>query len=130
MRATRGHVGATIASCRTSYGSVTGTTLETGRTDELGAATLRAARALLDEAFYPEMTDDDWDHTLGGQHALLWESGRLVAHAAVIERRLTADGRPLRAGYVEGVAVSADRRRKGLRRGRHDSHRGRDLPQL
>jgi aminoglycoside 2'-N-acetyltransferase I len=89
------------------------TVLQTGRTAELPASTLRQARALLDEAFYPEMTDDDWDHTVGGRHALLWEEGRLVAHAGLVERRLTADGRPLRAGYVEGVAVRADRRRRG-----------------
>jgi aminoglycoside 2'-N-acetyltransferase I len=68
---------------------------------------------LLDEVFYPEMTDDDWDHCLGGQHALLWEGELLVAHAAVVPRRLMLGTRPLRAGYVEGVAVHADRRRRG-----------------
>ena len=59
------------------------------------------------------MTDDDWDHALGGQHALLWEGGRLVAHAALVQRRLTAGAQQLRTGYVEGVAVRADRRGRG-----------------
>ena len=94
-------------------GPVAGTRLETGTTADLASGALRAARTLLDEVFFPEMTDDDWDHALGGQHALLWEGGRLVAHAALVERRLTAGGLQLRTGYVEGVAVRADRRRRG-----------------
>jgi aminoglycoside 2'-N-acetyltransferase I len=94
-------------------GSPAGTTLETGRAAQLAAGTLRAARALLDDVFSPEMTDHDWDHCLGGEHVLLWEGRQLVAHAAVVERRLTIGARPLRAGYVEGVAVRADRQRRG-----------------
>ncbi len=94
-------------------GPLAGTTLETGTTAELDGGTLRAARALLDEVFHPEMTDDDWDHTLGGLHALLWEATELVAHAAVVPRRLTAGVLRLCTGYVEGVAVRADRRRLG-----------------
>jgi aminoglycoside 2'-N-acetyltransferase I len=94
-------------------GAGAATTLETGATSALAAGGLQAARALLDEAFYPEMTDHDWNHCLGGQHALLWEADQLVAHAAVVERRLTAGARRLRAGYVEGVAVREDRRGLG-----------------
>ncbi len=94
-------------------GPLAGTTLQTGTTAELDGDALRAARALLDDVFYPEMTDDDWDHTLGGVHALLWEATELVAHAAVVPRRLTAGALRLRTGYVEGVAVRADRRRRG-----------------
>jgi aminoglycoside 2'-N-acetyltransferase I len=94
-------------------GPAAGTTLETGVTADLSAASLRAARALLDEVFFPEMTDDDWDHALGGQHVLLWERGHLVAHAALVERRLTAGATQLRTGYVEAVAVRADRQRRG-----------------
>lgn len=59
------------------------------------------------------MTDQDWEHALGGVHALVWEAGRLIGHAAVVQRRLLHGGRALRTGYVEGVAVSADRRRRG-----------------
>ncbi|MBV9278534.1 MAG: GNAT family N-acetyltransferase [Chloroflexi bacterium] len=81
-------------------------------TAHLSRAELEAARALLDEVF-DDMTDDDWDHALGGLHALLWEGDALIAHASVVQRRLFHAGRALRAGYVEGVAVRADRRRRG-----------------
>ena len=82
-------------------------------TADLGAATLAAARALLDDAFAGEMTDDDWDHSLGGIHVLAWDGEELVGHAAVIQRRLIYDGKPLRAGYLEGMAVLAAHRRRG-----------------
>jgi aminoglycoside 2'-N-acetyltransferase I len=89
--------------------------LHTAHTADLDAATLRAARALLDEVFVGEeaMTDEDWDHALGGVHALVWEKDELIGHASVVQRRLLYGGRALRAGYIEGVAVRADRRRAG-----------------
>jgi aminoglycoside 2'-N-acetyltransferase I len=87
--------------------------LEVAHTAELYAATLRAARALLNEVFAAEMTDHDWDHALGGMHALVWEADELVGHASVVQRRLMHAGRALRTGYVEAVAVRADRRRRG-----------------
>jgi aminoglycoside 2'-N-acetyltransferase I len=59
------------------------------------------------------MTDEDWEHALGGIHALVWEGDALIAHGSVIQRRLLHGGRALRTGYVEGVAVRADRRRRG-----------------
>jgi aminoglycoside 2'-N-acetyltransferase I len=79
----------------------------------LDQATLSAARALLDGVFVGEMSDDDWEHALGGVHALAWEGNELVGHASVIQRRLLHGGRALRTGYVEGVGVRADRRRRG-----------------
>lgn len=45
---------------------------------------------------------------------LAYEEDELIGHAAVIQRRLVNDGVTLRAGYVEGVAVRADRRRRGV----------------
>jgi aminoglycoside 2'-N-acetyltransferase I len=89
------------------------TDVRTAHTAELDAATLAKARALLDATFGEEMTDQDWDHALGGVHALVWDAGELVGHASVVQRRLLHRGRALRAGYVEGVAVRADRRRRG-----------------
>jgi aminoglycoside 2'-N-acetyltransferase I len=59
------------------------------------------------------MTEHDWEHTLGGVHALVWEDDELIGHASVVQRRLLHGGRALRTGYVEGVAVRADRRRRG-----------------
>jgi aminoglycoside 2'-N-acetyltransferase I len=73
-----------------------------------------ALRDLLTQVFPEDSTDDNLDHAFGGMHAMVWESGELVAHASVVMRRLLHDGAPLRTGYVEAVAVRADRRRQGL----------------
>jgi aminoglycoside 2'-N-acetyltransferase I len=82
-------------------------------TADLDAATLAAARSLLDAVFEGEMTDGDWEHSLGGMHALVWDGEELIGHASVIQRRLVHGGRALRAGYVEGVGVAASRRGEG-----------------
>jgi aminoglycoside 2'-N-acetyltransferase I len=82
-------------------------------TSELDAATLAAARDLLDQVFGDEMTDHDWEHALGGMHALAWDAGELVGHGSVVQRRLIHGGRALRTGYVEGVAVRRDRHGQG-----------------
>jgi len=89
------------------------TEVRTAHTADVDAATLRAARALLDAVFGAEMTDHDWEHALGGVHALLWEDAQLIGHASVVQRRLLHRGRVLRTGYVEAVAVRADRRQRG-----------------
>jgi aminoglycoside 2'-N-acetyltransferase I len=85
----------------------------TAHTADLDDATLRAIRALMDRAFEGDFDDHDWDHALGGLHALVWDDGELVAHASVVQRRLLNGGRALRAGYVEAVAVDPRRRRHG-----------------
>ena len=64
--------------------------------------------------FEGDLDDHDWEHALGGMHALAWEGGELIGHASVIQRRLLHGGRALRAGYVEGVGVRADRQRTGV----------------
>ncbi|GAC1321089.1 MAG: aminoglycoside N-acetyltransferase AAC(2')-Ic [Thermoleophilaceae bacterium] len=89
------------------------TALRVAHTADLDRSTLSAARALLDAVFEDDMTDHDWEHSLGGMHALCFEGGELVGHAAVVQRRLLHERRALRVGYVEGVAVRADRRRRG-----------------
>lgn len=71
-----------------------------------------AARALCDASF-GDFADADWSHALGGMHVLVCDGGRLVAHGAVVLRRLVVDGAGLRCGYVEAVAVAADVRRAG-----------------
>lgn len=88
------------------------TDVQMAHTSELDAATLDAARDLLYRVF-DDMTEDDWEHSLGGIHAVVWDEGELVGHGSVIQRRLLYAGRALRTGYVEGVAVRADRRRRG-----------------
>ncbi|MEV7380952.1 GNAT family N-acetyltransferase [Streptomyces lydicus] len=81
-------------------------------TADLDPATRTAARALLHDVF-DDMTAEDWEHALGGLHALVHEDGELVGHASVVQRRLLHRGRALRCGYVEGVGVRADRRGRG-----------------
>src|SRR5260370_26775986 len=87
--------------------------LRTAHTADLDPADLKAARALLDEVFNEEMTEADWEHALGGVHALVWDGPALIGHGSVIQRRLLHQGRALRAGYVEAVAVRADRQGQG-----------------
>ncbi len=85
----------------------------TAHTADLDAASLEAARALLDRVFEGDMSDHDWEHALGGVHALVWEGSEVIGHASVVQRRLLHGGRALRAGYIEGVGVREDRRRRG-----------------
>ncbi|CCK27259.1 hypothetical protein BN159_2880 [Streptomyces davaonensis JCM 4913] len=59
--------------------------LRTAHTADLTPAELAAVRALSDDAFDGDFADEDWEHCLGGMHAL-----------------------------VEAVAVRADARRTGL----------------
>lgn len=90
------------------------TVVRTAHTADLAPGVLAAVRALLDGAYEDEAFDDhDWDHTLGGVHALALHRRELVGHAAVVQRRLVHGGRALRTGYVEGVAVHADHRGRG-----------------
>ena len=86
--------------------------IRTAHTADVDATTLAAARALLYEVF-GDMTEHDWEHSLGGVHALAFDGDTLVGHASVVQRRLLHGGRALRTGYIEGVAVRADQRRHG-----------------
>ncbi len=89
------------------------TEVRIAHTADLDTGTLDAARALLCGVFEGAWTDHDWEHALGGMHAVVWEGGELVGHASVVQRRLLHGGRALRTGYVEGVGVRADRRGRG-----------------
>ena len=82
-------------------------------TDELRPSVLVEIRALLDAAFddpdNPDeaFDDDDWDHTVGGTHVLVKDDdGQVISHASVVDRIVDVGGRPLRTGYVEGVATA------------------------
>ena len=89
------------------------TRLQVAHTSALAPAVLEAAHTLLEGVFPGELEPEDWEHSLGGRHALVWEDGEVVGHGSVVQRRLLHSGRALRAGYVEGVGVRADRRRRG-----------------
>jgi hypothetical protein len=56
------------------------TEVRTAHTSELDDATLIAARALLEDVF-DDMTGHDWEHALGGMHALVWEGPELASRA-------------------------------------------------
>ncbi|KAF4408345.1 MULTISPECIES: GNAT family N-acetyltransferase [Streptomyces] len=87
--------------------------LTTAHSADLGTAERTAARALLYDVFEGDIDEHDWEHCLGGVHAMVWEGPELVGHASVVQRRLLHAGRALRTGYVEGVGVRADRRGRG-----------------
>ncbi len=84
----------------------------TAHTADLDDTTKTAIRALMNAAF-DGVSDDTFDNVLGGMHTLVFEDGELIGHASVIQRRLLHGGRSLRTGYIEGVAVRSDRRRRG-----------------
>ena len=88
--------------------------IRTGHTAEFDQAVLGKARDLLDVVFDGEMTDVDWDHAIGGMHAVAWHGDLLVGHASVIQRRVVHAGRALRTGYVEGVGVHPVWQRQGI----------------
>jgi aminoglycoside 2'-N-acetyltransferase I len=99
-------------------------------TRQLSAGEQGAIRQLLNEAFEGDFTEDDWQHALGGWHAIIADADRVVAHAAVVPRSLFVSGRrgqslspetgtvpsprQLRVGYVEAVAVTPSLQRRGL----------------
>lgn len=87
-------------------------------THALAPAELAALRAMLDRAFADDddgpLAEEDWQHALGGLHVLAEDDGRFVGHAAIVQRELHVDGRPVRTGYVEAVAVEPDRQGRGV----------------
>jgi aminoglycoside 2'-N-acetyltransferase I len=88
--------------------------VQLAHTADLDPADLRAARAMLVDVFDGDFVDADWEHSLGGMHALVWDGSEVVAHGSVIQRRLLHAGKALRTGYVEGVGVRPDRQGLGL----------------
>ncbi|MFJ3925896.1 GNAT family N-acetyltransferase [Streptomyces sp. NPDC090022] len=83
-------------------------------TSQLGDRALEEIRSLLDAAFDGDFSDEDFEHGLGGMHALVHQDGELVAHGSVVQRRVVHGGAALRTGYVEAVAVREGYRRRGL----------------
>lgn len=78
------------------------------------APQLTDIRQLVADAFEGEFSDEDWEHTLGGLHAIVSDGETLVAHAAVVPRTIWLGDDPFWAGYVEGVAAKRGRQREGL----------------
>lgn len=90
----------------------------TAESDQLDATCRLALRALWDEAFGDRFSDEDAEHAYGGVHVLAHDSGRLIAHASAVPRRIRFADSPWRTvGYVEAVATHPERRGQGV--GRH-----------
>ena len=68
------------------------------------------------DAYDGDFSDADWEHSLGGMHALICHHGAIIAHGAVVQRRLIYRNTALRCGYVEAVAVRRPRRHLGSAR--------------
>ena len=83
-------------------------------TADLDAETREGARQMVIEAYDGDFSDADWEHSLGGMHALICRHGAIIAHGAVVQRRLMYRNTALRCGYVEAVAVREDWRGQGL----------------
>jgi len=87
-------------------------------TSDLDEETREHARSMIVEAFRGapggDYTDSDWEHALGGMHAVICQRGVLIGHAAVVQRRLLLSGAALRCGYVESLVVREDHRGQGL----------------
>ena len=91
--------------------------IRVAHTADLSRRELAAIRDLLYVVF-DDMEESDYEHGLGGMHACMTADGELLAHGSVVLRQLLHDGRSLRTGYVEAVAVRPDvRRRSRTRRG-------------
>ena len=84
------------------------------RTEDAPDRVLDQARSLMDVAFDGDFGDDDWDHGLGGWHAVALDDEQVVSHAAVVARLIEVDGRPFRTGYVEAVATEPTRHGQGI----------------
>ena len=89
--------------------------IRVAHTSDLDKPLLGELHSMLVDVFEGDFEDADWEHALGGMHALALsdDDGALVGHASVVQRRLLHRGRALRAGYVEAVGVRADARRNG-----------------
>ena len=87
--------------------------LRVAHTSDLEPELLQALHAMLVDVFEGGFSEHDWEHALGGIHAIALEHGEPVGHASVVQRRLLHAGRALRAGYVEGVGVRREARRRG-----------------
>ena len=81
---------------------------------EVSAERLVAIRRMLDTAFEGRFSDDDWEHGLGGTHAMVLDGEDVLAHASVVARTITVGSRDVRVGYVEGVGVTPAQQGRGL----------------
>lgn len=82
-------------------------------TTELGLEEKRVIYEFLKE-IYGEYSEGDFSTCLGGLHIIAYENNEIVGHGALIQRQLVVNGKPLKAGYVESMAVRSDKQRQGI----------------
>ena len=83
--------------------------------DDLPPTLLAAVRRMAWAAFGDGgFAEEDWQHTFGGRRVLALDGEVPVGHAAVVSRLLHVGERPVRTGYVEGVATAPDRHGTGV----------------
>jgi len=70
-------------------------------------------RELMAKAFEDDFSDDDWKNTYGGLRFFGHLEDRLIAHGAVVPRKMHIDGESVDVGYVEAIAVEPKHWRKG-----------------
>jgi aminoglycoside 2'-N-acetyltransferase I len=80
-------------------------TVRLAHTSQLEAATLGAARAMLEEAFGGGFDADDWDHALGGLHALVHDGDRRRGFGSALMEPLEA---VVRSAYDLGALGATD----------------------
>jgi aminoglycoside 2'-N-acetyltransferase I len=82
-------------------------------TRELGPERFRRIDALCEAAFGRPFAEI-WQSIGPGVHVVAELDGTPVGHAMVVEREVHIAERPLRTGYVENVAATPDRHRRGI----------------
>lgn len=88
----------------------------------LDRATLDGAHALLVDVFEGELTEHDWEHALGGVHALMWDGGALMEALEHVIRgaydlgALAPPTRPRACTPRAGGGCGAGRARRSRRR--------------
>lgn len=94
----------------------TGNTVDVTRidaSDSLSDEETEAVRAVLDRAFDGTFTNDDWHHALGGHHVVVRRDGVIIAHGAVVPRRMQIGDAEWVVGYVEAVATDPAHQGRG-----------------
>jgi aminoglycoside 2'-N-acetyltransferase I len=75
-----------------------------------------AIKSMLNAAYEDDFSEEDWIHTFGGVRFLGMISGEIVAHGAIVPRKISINEELMVVGYLEGIAVSSNHQRQGVGR--------------
>jgi aminoglycoside 2'-N-acetyltransferase I len=70
-------------------------------------------KELLERSFEGDFSQEDWLHTFGGARFVGHLGDQVVAHGAVVPRKMHIDGESVDVGYVEAIAVVPNHWRNG-----------------